>query len=72
MQPPTATGETVVPETLQTGVPVEAKLTGRPEDAVALTVNGPEASARDESVAKLIVWLTFVTVKLRLTAVAAA
>jgi len=37
---PTATSVTVVPETVQTAGAIEAKLTARPEEAVALTVNG--------------------------------
>ena len=40
MQVPVATNVTVLPLTVHTGVVSEAKLTGRPEDAVALTVNG--------------------------------
>jgi hypothetical protein len=40
VQVPTATSVTVEPDTVQTGDVVEAKLTARPELAVALTVNG--------------------------------
>ena len=72
LQVPMATMVTVAPETVQTLVVVEAKLTARPEEAVALTVNGVALKERFESVPKLIVWLTFDTVKLRLTGVAAA
>jgi len=73
LQVPTVTSVTLAPETVQTLVVVEAKLTARPEEAVALTVNGGELlSDWFASVPKLIVWLAFVTVKLRLTGVAAA
>ena len=37
---PEPTSVTVAPDSVQTAVVVEAKLTARPEDAVALTVNG--------------------------------
>jgi len=37
---PSATRVAVVPDTVQTAEVVEAKLTARPEDAVALSVNG--------------------------------
>ena len=37
---PGATSVTVLPETVQTGKVVDAKLTGRPDDAVAATVKG--------------------------------
>ena len=40
LQVPRATRVTVAPETVQADAVVEAKLTARPEDAVALTVNG--------------------------------
>ena len=42
VQAPAAISVTVAPETVQTGAVVEAKLTARPEEAVALTVNGAE------------------------------
>ena len=72
VQVPTVTSVTLAPETVQTAVVVEAKLTGRPEDALALTVNGVGLKERFESVPKLIVWLAWLTVKLRATGVAAA
>jgi hypothetical protein len=72
VQVPTVTSVTLAPETVQTDSVVEAKLTGRPEDALALTVNGVGLKARFESDPKVIVWLAFDTVKLRLTGVAAA
>jgi bifunctional DNase/RNase len=40
VQVPTATSVTVAPDTVQTVEVVEAKLTARPDDAVALTVKG--------------------------------
>ena len=40
VQVPSATRVTVAPDTVQTADVVEAKLTARPEEAVALTVNG--------------------------------
>jgi hypothetical protein len=42
---PTLTSVAVVPETVHTAGVVEAKLTARPEDAVALSVNGAVPSA---------------------------
>jgi hypothetical protein len=50
----------------------ELKLTASPELAVALRVNGGVLSGWFESAPKVIVWLAFDTVKLRLTGVAAA
>ena len=40
VQVPTATSVTVVPDTVQTDVVCEVKLTANPDDAVALTANG--------------------------------
>ena len=40
VQVPDAASVTVAPDTVQTPEVVEAKLTTRPEEAVALTVNG--------------------------------
>jgi hypothetical protein len=40
-QVPAATNVTVLPETVQIEVVVDAKLTGSPEEAVALTVTVP-------------------------------
>jgi uncharacterized membrane protein len=64
VQTPSAARVTVVPETVQMSVVAEAKVTSRPEDAVALTVNGAEPKALFESVLNLIVWLPCVTWKL--------
>jgi hypothetical protein len=72
VQAPAATSVTVTPDTVQTGVVVEAKATARPEEAVALTVNGAEPYARLESAPKVMVWLACVTWKLWFTGVAAA
>ena len=51
---------TVVPETVHTGDVSDEKLTGNPDEAVALTVNGDAASVRSASAPKLIVWLATV------------
>jgi hypothetical protein len=72
---PTATSVAVVPDTVHTDEVSEAKLTGRPEDAVALRVKGALPSDIFESAPKVIVWLVWdccVTWKLWLTGVAAA
>jgi hypothetical protein len=69
---PIATRVTVAPDTVQTPVVRELKLTVRPEVALALRANGGELSGWFGRAAKLIVWLAFDIVKLRLTAVAAA
>ena len=61
VQVPVATKVTVVPETVHTGVVSDEKLTGNPDDAVALTVNGDATSVRSASAPKLIDWLAAVT-----------
>ena len=71
---PRATSVEVLPDTVHTDVVVEAKLIGRPEDAVALRVTGALPSAISESDPKVMVWLIWdgcVTWKLWLTGVAA-
>jgi hypothetical protein len=68
----TATNVAVLPETVQTDVVVEAKLTARLEDAVALSVKGALPSAIFESDPKVMVWDCCVTWKLWLTGAAAA
>ena len=40
MQVPLASSDTVLPEIVQVDGVVDAKLTGRPDDAVALRLNG--------------------------------
>jgi hypothetical protein len=56
------TSVTVAPDTVQTGSVVDVKLTGRPEEAVALTVNGAVFRAWFERAPKVMVWLASVTV----------
>ena len=72
MQVPTASNVTVLPETLQTFVVCELKLTVRPELAVAFTVNGAAPYASFDSAPNVMVWLPCVTWKLWLTDGAAA
>ena len=71
-QEPPATIVTVLPETVQTEVVVEAKLTARPELAVALTVNGAAPYVTSLSAPNAMVCAAGFTVKLRATGVAAA
>ena len=71
VQVPEATNVTVDPATVQMGVVREAKLTARPEVAVALTVNGALPNAILESGPKLMVWLARTTWKDWLTVGAA-
>ena len=54
---------TVVPATVQTGRVVEAKLTARPEEAVAPMVNGGSLRALPASGPKVMVWLPMPTAK---------
>ena len=56
-QRPLSTSVTVVPETVQTLGVVEAKLTVRPELAVAESGGGDEDSEMLDRAPKLIVWL---------------
>ena len=72
VQVPALTRVTVLPDTVQTVVVVDAKLTGKPDEALALTVNGGVPRVWFESGAKVMVWLNFVTEKLRETAAAAS
>jgi hypothetical protein len=55
VQYPTATGVAVFPETEQTGSVADAKLTGNPEEAVALRLTDPADNVVAGIVAKLIV-----------------
>jgi hypothetical protein len=55
VQVPTSTRVTVLPETVQTGVVVDAKLTGSPELAVALIPNGAAPYVLAGSVPKVMV-----------------
>jgi hypothetical protein len=72
VQAPTAPSVTVAPDTVHTAGVVDEKLTGSPDDALPLTVNGAAPNARLDSPPKVIVWLPCVTWKLWLTGVAAA
>jgi hypothetical protein len=71
VQAPAAAIVTVVPDTVHAGV-VAAKLTGRPEVAVAAMLNGAEPKGWFGSGAKAIVWAAGVTWKDWVTGVAAA
>jgi hypothetical protein len=62
---------TVAAVTVQTGNVVDVKVTARPEDAVALTVNGAAPYAWFDRAPKVMVWLSDVTEKCWLTGVAA-
>ena len=61
VQVPTATSVTVAPDTAQMEGVVEAKLTVRPEEALAPTGNEPVSNDRLASAPKLMVWLPDVT-----------
>jgi hypothetical protein len=67
VQVPVATSVTVLPLTVQTAVVSDEELTGNPDDAVALTVNGREPSVRLLSGPNAIVWVAWLTLKLRST-----
>jgi hypothetical protein len=69
---PPATIVTVFPETVQTEAVVEAKLTARPELAVAVAVNGDTPYVASLSAPNVIVCDAALTVKPRVTGVAAA
>ena len=64
VQVPAATSVTVGLATVQIEGEVDAKVTVRPEDAVALIVNGALPNAWLDSAPKVIVWLPCVTWKL--------
>ena len=72
LQWPAATSVTVLPETVQMVGVVEAKLTGRPDEAVAVTVNGGVLRGTFGKGAKLIVCTSLVMVKAWVTGVAVA
>jgi hypothetical protein len=61
VQAPMATSVTVAPDTVQTAVVVEEKLTASPDDALALTPNGALPNAWFESAPKVMLWLPGVT-----------
>ena len=71
VQVPVATRVTVEPDTVQTAVVSEAKLTARPEEAVALTVNGEVPIVWLGRRVKVIVWVIR-TLKLCTTGTAGA
>jgi hypothetical protein len=54
----------VLPETLQVDEVVDAKVTGRPDDAVALIVTGGVPIDWLDSVPNVIVWESCVTLRL--------
>lgn len=68
---PAATSVTVLPLTVQTGAVSDAILTVKPDDAVALTVNGEAVITWSESAPKVIVWLACWAVVELVTSVAA-
>ena len=63
-QAPGATIVTVEAETVQTAMVVDAKLTGRPEDAVAVRAKGADPKAALESGANVMLCEPMPTVKL--------
>ena len=71
MQMPTDAKVTVTPTTEHIVGVCELKLTGRPEDEVALIVKGGVVSGPPDKEAKVIVCVDWVTWKVSLTVVAA-
>ena len=71
-QVPAVTIVTVEPDTVQTALVFDAKVTGSPELAVAVSVNGATPSVTVVSGPKVIVCDPWLTVKLLVTGVAAA
>ena len=67
VQVPAATRVIVKPLTVQTAGVVELRVTARPDEAVGVTVSGDWARVLLEIAAKVIVWLTLLTLKLRVT-----
>ena len=55
---PAATSVTVLPLTVHTAGVSDEKLTGSPDDAIALTVNGAAPKVLALSAPKLIVWVS--------------
>ena len=65
VQVPTATSVTVLPLTAHTGAVSDANVTGNPDDAVALTVNGAAPRTRSTKAANTMVCgVSDVTLKL--------
>ena len=69
---PTATSVTVLPDTVQVVVVSDTKLTARPDDAVAVTVNGGVPILWLANRENVMVCASFVTGKLCVTGVAGA
>ena len=67
LQVPVEIRVTVSAVTVQTAGVLDEKVTVRPEDAVAEMVTGDWARVRPGSAAKVIFWLAWLTVKLRVT-----
>ena len=61
----------LIPLVVQTLGVVDTKLTPRPDEDVALTLNGDWATVLFAKFAKVMVWAALLTVKLRLTGIAA-
>jgi hypothetical protein len=72
MHVPWPNSVTVAVDTVQTDGVLEVKLTARPEDAVALTINGAVPNAWFERAPNVMVCTSGVTVKLWVTCGAAA
>ncbi len=73
VQVPEASSVAVEPETVQMAGVVDVKLTGRPELALAVNVIETEVFANWSGIGpNVIVWAARLTVKLSVTAVAAA
>ena len=72
VQAPTDSSVIVEPDTVHTPEVVEAKLTARPEEAVALSAGGVAPNAAPGRVANVMVWLPASTWKLWFTGGAAA
>ena len=62
----------VEPDTVQTEVVLEAKTTGRPDEAVACNVMGATPNATDPTALKLMDWLALTTLNQLETCGAAA
>ena len=67
VQVPRATSVTTAPETEQTDIVVEAKLTGRPDVAVAFTANGAVPKGWFERAPNPMVWLPWLTISVTFT-----
>ncbi len=72
MHVPVATNVTVLALTVQRAVVREPKLTGRPDEAVAVTPNEGVPRERLASEPKVMVWPAWVTLKLWATVAAGA